>query len=523
MMHSQKSLALRMMQLSIMVVVVALAIRLISLGLYPLMDTTEARYGEIARIMAETGNWITPQFDYNVPFWGKPPLHTWLSAISFKLFGVSEFSARFPHFLTGMLVLALVWKLAADQGDRIRAAMALAVLATTVVFSISIGAVMTDTVLLAGTTLTLVSFWQSWFRPGAAIWGYLFFVGLAIGLLAKGPITFILTGIPVFLWCLPEQRLLTIWSRLPWIKGTCLMLAITVPWYVLAERASPGFLDYFIVGEHFRRFLVGGWEGDLYGSAHIQPKGMIWLLWLGAALPWNIVLPLAWWKSRQMTDSHTSQCTEAANQTRQWRLFLWCWMLSPMLFFTMASNILWTYVLPGIPALALLIADYLGDMVNKMSAAGRTVGNPRKLRYWLALPGSLVPLLILVICITIKDHKNSAAGILDVYRQQPDFSFSALYFWPKRPFSGQFYSSGKAIEIRDEEALLAILDKAVTEPSSQPIYLALKPKDYRRLPPGVQQQLRLIVEGRERSLWTTNAIQPVNGAREKKQRKKGHP
>ncbi|GAK84400.1 hypothetical protein JCM19238_1967 [Vibrio ponticus] len=46
-------------------------IRLISLGAYPLMDTTEARYGEMARLMTETGNWLTPQFDYGVPFWGK--------------------------------------------------------------------------------------------------------------------------------------------------------------------------------------------------------------------------------------------------------------------------------------------------------------------------------------------------------------------------------------------------------------------------------------------------------------------
>ena len=51
--------------------------------MYPLFDTTEARYGEIARIMYETQNWVTPQFDYNIPFWGKPPMQTWLSALSF--------------------------------------------------------------------------------------------------------------------------------------------------------------------------------------------------------------------------------------------------------------------------------------------------------------------------------------------------------------------------------------------------------------------------------------------------------
>ena len=56
-------------------IIAFIAFRLASLGAYPLYDTTEARYGEIARIMLETRDWITPQFDYNIPFWGKRPLY----------------------------------------------------------------------------------------------------------------------------------------------------------------------------------------------------------------------------------------------------------------------------------------------------------------------------------------------------------------------------------------------------------------------------------------------------------------
>src|SRR6185369_1388999 len=72
-------------------VVVVVAVRLATLDAYPLMDSTESRYAEIARKMQETGNWITPQFDYGVPFWGKPPLSTWLAAAAMSLFGVNEF------------------------------------------------------------------------------------------------------------------------------------------------------------------------------------------------------------------------------------------------------------------------------------------------------------------------------------------------------------------------------------------------------------------------------------------------
>ena len=72
----------------------------------PLMDKTEARYAEIARIMAETNNWTTLQIDYGIPFWAKPPLSTWLSAMSFQLFGVNEFAARFPYLLLSIIVVS---------------------------------------------------------------------------------------------------------------------------------------------------------------------------------------------------------------------------------------------------------------------------------------------------------------------------------------------------------------------------------------------------------------------------------
>ena len=82
-------------------------LRVISLALYPLMDTTEGRYGEMARKMAEMNDWITPWFDVGVPFWGKPPLAFWISALGIKVFGVNEFAVRFPQFLTALLVVII--------------------------------------------------------------------------------------------------------------------------------------------------------------------------------------------------------------------------------------------------------------------------------------------------------------------------------------------------------------------------------------------------------------------------------
>jgi len=78
----------------VLLIIAIVAVRLATLGAYPLMDSTESRYAEIARIMVESGNWMTPQVESGVPFWGKPPLSTWLSAGSMAAFGINEFAAR---------------------------------------------------------------------------------------------------------------------------------------------------------------------------------------------------------------------------------------------------------------------------------------------------------------------------------------------------------------------------------------------------------------------------------------------
>jgi len=74
------------------------------------MDKTEARYGEIARLMSETGNWITPQIDYGLPFWAKPPLSTWASALSISFWFMPNFLFDF-HILLFWFYGYFYWKI----------------------------------------------------------------------------------------------------------------------------------------------------------------------------------------------------------------------------------------------------------------------------------------------------------------------------------------------------------------------------------------------------------------------------
>jgi len=432
-------------------IIALLATRLLTLGLYPLYDTTEARYGEMARIMLETQNWITPQFDYGVPFWGKPPFQTWISAISFLWFGVNEFSARLPHFLCGIITLALIYRFANKVSGRYSAIYACLVMASSLGFIIASGMVMTDVALLMSITLAMVSFWQS-YRTQSRRDGHLFFVALALGLLIKGPVAIVLIGIALVSWSLWQRCFVTAIKSLPWFTGIPLMLLIALPWYIVAEIKSPGFLEYFIVGEHIQRFIVSGWQGDLYGTAHVETKGTIWLFWLASAFPWSFVIIAMLIKRKRSQTKITKSRHEGLSR------YLICWMIAPMLLFTVAGNILPAYVLPGFSAMAVLIA------INSQLSR-RTLG--------LAFTTYILLITILFVFISGLSKKVAESALLE--DQYQSSGQSPLYYWKARPFSAQFYSKGQAKLLDNEPQLIQLLR------SQRAFFLAIAHTDHSEL------------------------------------------
>ena len=349
--HSQKKLWLY----GTLIITAALFMRLLSLGSYPLMDTSEARYGEMVRLMVETNDWITPYFDYNVPFWGKPPLFIWMSAISFKLLGINEFAARLPALLSSLGTLWLTWKLASFQLGRNGGKLATLILTTSAMFLVLSGALLADPIMVFSITLVLTSFWIAFHSNDpfqASLWGYLFFVGSAMALLAKSLVGVVLAGLPIFFWCLFRHQFLQLWQRLPWISGTLLAAAIALPWFIAAELKTPGMLEYMIIGEHFSRYLDSGWEGDQFGSAHIRPIGTIWPLFIAGGIPWSLIL--VGYACRRLWNKFRHQQPLALSE---WGWFLTCWLLSLLLFFTFARNMIWTYALPMMPPMAMALAS----------------------------------------------------------------------------------------------------------------------------------------------------------------------
>jgi len=424
----------------------ALLAPLLAMAVLPMTDNSEPRYAEIARLMAESNDWITPWFAPGVPFWGKPPLAFWFEALSIKALGVGEFALRLPSWLAWLATNAVLWAGVRRIHGAAVAHWAVLVYTTCALSSLCAGAVLTDPFLALGTTVSLVGFAVVVSDAGASIfWRYSFFLGLAIGLLAKGPLAVVLCGAPVCVWMLVQRgrRQATHWQRLPWLRGLALCALLSLPWYILAELKTPGFLHYFIVGEHFLRFVDTGWAGDRYGWAHDQPRGTIWLLWLLATFPWGIgclgVLVVGFLRP------------QLRPQWRAWLapigrlplapLWLAAALIAPI-FFTLAGNILWTYNLPAVAGLSVLIALGLDASAAHMGAVKRAV-----YRCAAIVPATV---LVWVLIASVVPNVGKTERSLVQYAEQTDTNLP-LYYLGDVPFSARFYSEEQAQSLSSTE------------------------------------------------------------------------
>lgn len=440
------------------VLLALLLTRLAAMALVPLNDVTEARYGEMARRMLASGDWVTPMHAAGVPFLAKPPLWAWLSAASMGVFGVNEFAARLPTLLLALLTLALAAYLAFRRHGRGGALAAALVLGSAMGFFVVSGTVMTDGALAFSTTLILAAFWLA-FRYQEQPWRWMFFAACGIGLLAKGPVALVIAGMPVFFWTLRRKEWKNLWARLPWIRGALLTLLIAAPWYILAEIRTPGFLRYFLIGENFSRFLDPGWNGDRYGFAHAWPYGMIWAFALACFLPWSLALPAALKNAKSVWKDDDG-----------WMLFLALWAGTSLVFFTAAANIIWPYPLPALTGIALLFAELrlrAGRPVRPAIAAVTVLAGLAAVLGFTLRPGAF-------------DH--SAKAVIALWRAQAPAENSRLVLWSRDlEFSAAFYSRDRAEATFDPAAVSALSKNGTRD------YIIASPDAAALLPPGVRK------------------------------------
>ncbi len=433
-------------------------------GTLPLMDKTEARYAEIARLMAETGEWIVLQIDYGVPFWAKPRLSTWFSAASISLFGEAEFFVRLPYLLACLAMVLLVGKYRPSY--KMSFYLPGLVLMSLPEFYLHAGVVSTDTFLSLSIALVMLSFWEGIQDNAKTYWRYLLFVGMGLGLLTKGPIVGILTVPPILLWCTLSDFKWKTLLRFPIVIGALVSLGIAVPWYIWAELRSPGFIDYFIVGEHFKRYLDSSWSGDKYGFPKQQPMGMVWLFLIGAVLPWigSFIKKMKAQGRGLFKD--------------QWSLYLLFWLLWTPFFFTSSKSLIHPYTLPVMIPFALLIVHYWEGIKLK------------KIHLFLALE---LPLLLVAVYFS---------GAVDqVFLDNSDKTLvasapknSTLYALDWKSYSSQYYSQGQ-VEVVLADTLLQQLRK------KEDFAVIIRHKDFEGLPLIVKDQLELLTKNKKRGVY----------------------
>lgn len=441
-----------------------LLIRLFFNTFLPLMDQTEARYAEIARLMVETGDWVVLQIDYGVPFWAKPPLSTWAAAASMLIFGVSEFAVRLPYFMV-CLGIAL-WIGRYRSNSSVPFLIPGCILMTIPEFYLHAGVVSTDVFLLLSIVIVMLSFWESMQESAAPYWGYIFFLGMGLGMLAKGPIVGILTLPPIFLWCWQSNQLSKAFRKAPWILGTLIFIGIALPWYYLTEKRAPGFIDYFVIGEHFNRYFNSEWKGDKYGFPKQQPLGIIWVFFLAFTLPWCIAF-FSWLRKKWST-----------LKSNTWVIFLCLWMLWPLLFFTTSKSLIHPYILPSIVPFALLVSHAWTEIQK----------SNRYLNFGLTLP-ILMILIYLTGWVDPIFKNNSDKNLISLTQNSSCFSLD------HKSYSSQFYTRGVIQKIEKSN----FSDWQIKHPNA---YILIRHKDSATVfKNNNRSSLRLIATNKKKGLY----------------------
>jgi len=331
-----------------------------NLGAIGLVGPDEPRYAWIARAMAETGDWVTPRL-WGVPWFEKPVLYYWAAAIGFLMHLPGEWAARLPSAFAALAAAVAIgwfaWRHYGEGEDWY----ASAVLLAPIIFSTSVAAIgfaraaTPDMLFSAAITLAMVCAASVLTRAGALrapngasaenqssnlliliLWGAF----LGAGVLAKGPAAVILAGGAVGIWALVTSQ----WRaaiRLAHPFAIVAFCAVALPWYLLCAVRNPDFLHVFIFQHNFERYLTPLFQ-------HQQPFWFFAPITILALLPWSAFLiaaaqeALRVWREKSWTNSPG--------------FFVACWAGFPIVFFSFSQSKLPSYILPAVPALALLIA-----------------------------------------------------------------------------------------------------------------------------------------------------------------------
>jgi 4-amino-4-deoxy-L-arabinose transferase-like glycosyltransferase len=339
------------------------------LGHLPFVGPDEPRYAQVAREMFLRHDLITPTLGGHTWF-EKPALLYWMMIASFKVFGVSEWAARLPAAISGLLTIAAVYCIGsriernrADEGLRGYGFWSALASATTLGIVIFARAASFDIILTMTTTWALAFYVLYELEENARVRraclvGFYAFIGLS--LLAKGLVGIVIPIGVVGLYHLLRRRLPERNALISLVWGIPLALIVAATWYgPVSWRHGWPFIDQFFIQHHFARYVSNKYH-------HWRPVYFYLLVIPLLALPWSAffidgLLQTRSWLSR----AATAAGDRAAESWPKLVAFALAWFLFPLLFFSFANSKLPGYILPVLPAAALLVGERLSRLSSE--------------------------------------------------------------------------------------------------------------------------------------------------------------
>ncbi len=317
-------------------------------GQFGLIGADEPRYAQVAREMLERHDWITPVLGGHA-WLEKPPLYYWQAMLAYSVFGVTDVAARMPAAVDATLLVIAVylffWKF--RRGVEVDAALITASCAGVIGYA---HAASMDMALAATFSIGMLGWW-AWRESGKRMYLALFYLFMALGMLAKGPVAPFLAAIVIVLFALATREWRVVLKTL-WLPGILLFCAIALPWYFAVQLRNPQFFREFILQHNLARF-----SSDLYH--HRQPFWYYLPIIALALVPWTMFVIAAfvesvriWWGERKSVSADT-------DLELQFSIFACCWLVVPVAFFSISQSKLPGYILPAVPAGAVLLANYL--------------------------------------------------------------------------------------------------------------------------------------------------------------------
>lgn len=361
------------------------------LGQFGLIGADEPRYAQVAREMLDRHDWITPTLGGNA-WLEKPPLYYWQAMLAYSIFGVSDVAARIPAAFDATLLVIAVYLFFRKfrRGVEVDAALITASSAGIIGYA---RAASMDIALAASFAIGMLSWW-AWRESGKRAFLAAFYCFMALGMLAKGPVAPFLAAAVVVLFALAarESRLVL---RTIWLPGILLFCLIALPWYFAVQLRNPQFFREFILQHNLARF-----SSDLYH--HRQPFWYYLPVTVLAFLPWTVFVIAAivqpvriWWAEHK---------TVAPEPDLEWQfsLFACCWLVVPVVFFSISQSKLPGYILPSLPAGAVLLALY----VRQQLADEENVSRALAVLHALVAAAPIVPSLL--IAYIVAEHRLPA-------------------------------------------------------------------------------------------------------------------